>query len=144
MSFDPERIPTADVEDILYLVQEMTRRHEESDDDNIGPETATIIMIARYPGQIGKVHAIMERMRLLPQMMKDPRMKGWSMDKLEDCVLTSEAVFRAVARCPVRYDRVADQTYFDADEFFVIVLDETPAEGHRVTSARPKACDDGW
>jgi hypothetical protein len=129
MSFDPERIPNADVEDILYLIQEMARRHQESDDDNIGLETAAIIMIARYPGQIGKVHAIMERMRLLPLMMKDPRMKVWSMDKLDDSVLTSQAVFRAVARCPVRYDRVADRTYFNADEFFGIVLDETPAEG---------------
>ena len=81
MSFDPETIPPASVEDILYLVQEMARRHEESDGDNIGFETATIIMIARYPGQIEKVHAIMERMRLLPQMMEDPRMKGWSMDQ---------------------------------------------------------------
>ena len=129
MSFDPERIPPASVEDILYLVQEMARRHEESDDDDIGLETATIIMIARYPGQIEKVHAIMERMRLLPEMMKEPRMKGWSMDKRDDCVLTSEAVFRAVAKCPVRYDREADRTYFDADEFFRVVLDETPTEG---------------
>jgi hypothetical protein len=107
----------------------MARRHEESDDDNIGLETATIIMIARYPGQVEKVHAIMERMRLLPQMMEDPRMRGWSMDKRDDSVLTSEAVFRAVAKCPVRYDQVTDRTYFDADEFFRVVLDETPTEG---------------
>jgi hypothetical protein len=129
MSFDPERIPPAGLEDILHLVQEMARRHQETDDDDIGLETATIIMIARYPGQVEKVHAIMERMRLLPQMMKDPRMKGWSIEKRDDCVLTSEAVFRAVANCPVRYDRVADRTYFDADEFFSVVLDETPAQG---------------
>ena len=129
MSFDPERIAPADLEDILYLVQEMARRHEESDNEDIGMETAAIIMIARYPGQVQKVHTIMERMRLVPEMMKDPRMRGWTIDKHDDCVLTSEAVFRAVAKCPVRYDRTTDRSYFDADEFFRIVLDETPSGG---------------
>jgi hypothetical protein len=107
----------------------VARRHEESDDDSIGLETAAIIMVAPYPGQVEKVHAIMERMRLLPKMMKEPRMKGRSMDKRDDCVLTSEAVFRAVAKYSVRYDRVSDRTYVDADEFFRVVPGETPAEG---------------
>ena len=86
-------------------------------------------MVARYSGQAEKVHAIMQRMRLLPPMMEDPRMKGWTMDKRDDSVLTSEAVFRAVAKCRVRYDPAADRSHFDADEFFSIVRDETPPEG---------------
>ena len=128
MSFDIARVPPASVEDILYLVQELDRRHQEGEED-IGFETAAMIIIARYPGQVERVHAIMERMRLLPTMMDDPRMKGWTMDKREDSVLTNETVFRAVAKCPVQSDRAADRSYFESDEFFKIVLDENPAEG---------------
>ena len=53
--FDPERIPSVSVEDVLYMVQEMARRHKESDDEDLGLGTATMIMIARYPGQVGMV-----------------------------------------------------------------------------------------
>jgi hypothetical protein len=61
-------------------------------------------------------------------MTKDARMRGWSFEGSEPgSLLTSEAVFRAAALCPLH--AVKGELQFDADEFFGIALAETPSEG---------------
>jgi hypothetical protein len=54
-------------------------------------------------------------------------MRGWTLKGIEDgCLLTSEAIFRAAAKCSLRAN--AKRVWFDADEFFQIALSETSPE----------------
>ncbi len=117
---------TIDPEEILYVVTEMTRRHDKRE----APDwfTSIGVLVERYPGDVERVFCITERMRCLVQMMKDSRMRRWTVDaKDPSCSITNEAVFRAAAKCPLvlRKKRMS----FDADEFFRIVLEESDSEG---------------
>lgn len=54
-------------------------------------------------------------------------MKGWSMDTDDPtCALTHEAVFRATAKAPLHHR--GQRLGFDPDEFFALVLNETPSD----------------
>ena len=113
-------------EEIIYLVQEMAKLHDEGRDPDW--ESSVLILVKRYPGEPGKTHCISERMRCLLEMTKDVRMRGWTMEGPEEgCLLTSEAVFRAAALCPLHGG--SRRVWFDADEFFSIALGEMPSEG---------------
>jgi hypothetical protein len=67
---------------------------------------------------------------LLKRLLSDERIRGWTLQGIEKgCLLTNEAIFRAVAKCPVRAN--AKRVWFDADEFFEIALKEwSPKAGH--------------
>ena len=119
--------------EILSLVLEMTRLHQEGEKPDF--YTAVGILSQRHKKmktgtRIKKTFAITERMQCLARLMetKDERMRGWTMETIdEDSMLTNDAVFTATALCSIK--RVDDQTSFDADEFFDIVLRECEAEG---------------
>jgi len=113
-------------EEIIYLVKEMTRLRDEGHEPNW--YTSIGILAERYRNERGKPFCITERMECLAEMMKDPRMRGWSLDgPQEGCMITSEAVFTATAKCTLQANE--KQFWFDADEFFNIALMSTPSEG---------------
>ncbi|HEX3747614.1 MAG TPA: hypothetical protein VHW09_26950 [Bryobacteraceae bacterium] len=113
-------------DEIVSLVQEMAKRHDEG--KPTGWEAGAIILARLYPGRPARAHCISERMQCLAEMAKDVRMRGWSFEGPEDgCLITNEAVFRGAALCPMRAGQ--NRVRFDPDEFFAIVLAETPSEG---------------
>ncbi len=113
-------------EEIVYLVTEMAKRHDEGADWY----TQIAILADRYPMPSERPFAISERMECLLKMLKDERMRGWSMEVPDNhgCILTNEAVFRAAALVPLHI--VGERFKFDAEEFFSIVLGEADAEGN--------------
>jgi hypothetical protein len=71
---------------------------------------------------------VSERMRCLAELMKDPRMRRWTIEDPDPaCMITNHAVFHAVAKCSLQMDE--KKVWFDADEFFRIVLEECEPEG---------------
>jgi hypothetical protein len=69
-------------------------------------------------------------MRCLNDMLGDDRMRGWTIKGIEEgCLITNEAIFRAVAKCPLKAS--AKRTWFDADEFFNIALRDIQRNGIR-------------
>jgi hypothetical protein len=115
-----------DPEDIIFLVKEMTKLREEG--RNVDWATSIFILRDLYESDADKMFCVSERMRCLSKLMKDPRMKGWTIEDPDpECIITNHAVFRAVAKCMLRFDE--KRTWFDADEFFRIVLEECDAEG---------------
>ena len=114
-------------EEIFYLVKEMSRHHEEGREADW--EVSVLILISRYPKDPDRALCIAERMRCLREIMKDDRMGGWSLKTNDpECSMTNEAVFRSVAKCPLRTD--ADHIWFDPDEFFDLTLREVESEGN--------------
>jgi hypothetical protein len=113
-------------EEILYLVQEMNELRKEGHEIDFYMTVA--VLHNRYGDDHMRMHCLSTRMHCLSVLMKDPRMRGWSMQAIEaECVLTNEAVFHATAKCALLGD---DRTcYFSADEFFEVVLKETGSEG---------------
>jgi hypothetical protein len=117
-----------DVAEVLYLVREMARLHEEREPGEVGMESAVAILAEKYRDDLDRVHCIMERMRCLRRLLTDDRMKGWTTKGIEDgYLLTNEAIFRAVAKCRLRGN--SRRMWFDSDEFFGIALSETEPEG---------------
>jgi hypothetical protein len=115
-------------EEILYLVKEMARLHEEGSE----PDWYSMVFILsdRYKRRMSKVLPIVERMGCLVEIMKDERMRGWSMQAIEkDCLLTNDAVFKGVALCPMKQDDDGKRLHFDPDEFFNIVLQQSESQG---------------
>jgi hypothetical protein len=114
-------------EDILYLVTEITKRHDAG--KSVDWYTQIAILHHRYPGSSGKLFAIVERMLCLGTLMHDKRMRGWSTEVPDnpECSMTNEVIFRATALAPLHI--IDDKLQFDAEEFFSIVLRETDAEG---------------
>jgi hypothetical protein len=115
-------------EEILYVVKEMTRLRQEGGE----PDWYSMIFILskRYKRKSDKMFCISERIGCLREMLKDERMRGWSMQTVDkDCLLTNGAVFRGVALCPLKRGEDRKRAYFDPDEFFNIVLQETQSEG---------------
>jgi hypothetical protein len=119
-----------DPEEILYLVQEMARRHDENLD--MGFESAAFVLFEKYKGRddiADRAICVTTRMHCLADLMGDERMHGWTMEtKDPECTLTNGAVFHAVALCPLHLKN--EQYRFDADEFFRIALEEVEPEGH--------------
>jgi hypothetical protein len=120
-------------DEILYIVTNMARLHEEGKNPTF--ETALFILTDHLRGKrnaIGKSVAISERLMCLSHLIhkNDQRMRGWTMEAVEpDCLITNHAVFAATALCPLRKGE-KDRAYFDADEFFDIVLRESDSEGN--------------
>lgn len=117
-----------DDEEIFYLVEEMSRLHQEREPGETDWYSAMALMADKYREDHERIFCIMERMQCLMPMLKDERMRGWTMEGIEEgCLLTNEAIFRAVARCPLKAD--AKRIWFDPDEFFRMALQETESEG---------------
>ena len=115
-------------EEITYLVQEMARLHQERESREVDFYTAVAILAERYGDDHDRCYCVMERMRCLRSLVGDERMKGWTIQGVENgCLLTNEVIFRATAKCPLRAD--AKRVWFDPDEFFNIALRETESEG---------------
>ena len=81
-----------ETEDIIHLVQEMARLHDEGREEGRTPDmySAVRILAERHQGDVGKPACIMQRMRCLEEVMKDSRMRGWSFDGLEEGCLRRE------------------------------------------------------
>jgi len=121
------RLEKLDIEsdEILSLIEEMAERHETNDDVDF--ETVMIVLVRRYPRDPDRAFCISQRVLCLNPMMKDERMRGWTIKTIDpNCTLTNYAVFRAVAKCPLRLDN--DHIRFDSDEFFRLVLEESDSE----------------
>jgi len=119
-------------EEILYIVTNMTRLHEEGEKPDF--QTALFILSDHYRGKrnaVDKVFVITERLQCLGNLIRknDERMRGWTLEAVEpDCMITNTAVFAATALCPLRRGE-KDRPYFDPNEFFDIVLRESDSEG---------------
>jgi len=119
------------LEEIMYVVLNMTRLHEEGKNPCL--ETAMLMLADRYKRRKNaaqKCFVIIQRIHCLLRLIesKDERMRSWTIDTVDpDCMLTNQAVFTATALCPMR--RQNEQTYFQPDEFFDIVLRESESNG---------------
>jgi hypothetical protein len=117
-------------QEIMYLVEEMARLHDERGVGQVDSYTVVAILAERYRGTEahGRSFCIMERMRCLNSLLPDDRMRGRTLQGIEEgCLFTNEAIFRAAAKCPLRAD--AKRIWFDADEFLKTALSETEPEG---------------
>jgi hypothetical protein len=119
-----------DPDDVAYLAQEMAGRDRQ---ENIDFFTLIAILGRRFRGQeksADRIFCISARMECLSElMMKDERMRGWTIDiDTPQCTFAHAAVFRAAAVCTLRVD--GDRFYFNADEFFNIALAEIEPEGN--------------
>jgi hypothetical protein len=56
----------------------MAKRHDEGYENSF--ESSVIILADRFPDENIRSLCLMERMRCLTEVMKDDRMRGWSMD----------------------------------------------------------------
>jgi hypothetical protein len=118
-------------EEILYVVNSVTRLHEEGQKPDF--YTAMFILTDHYRGKknaVDKVFVITERLRCLANLIEqnDERMRGWTMEAVEPgCMITNTAVFSAAALCQLK--GAENRPYFDADEFFDICLRESESEG---------------
>ncbi len=117
--------------EILYVVTNMARLHEEGKDPDF--HTAMFLVTDRHKGKknaVEKSFVIIERLQCLGRLIKskDARLRGWTMEGIEEgCLLTNEAVFAATALCPMKKED--ERMYFDPDEFFDIVLRESESQG---------------
>jgi hypothetical protein len=112
--------------EILYLVREMTAQHKAGGE--IDWYSSVGILMGKYGKDVDRVFCITERMSCLAPLMKDPRMRGWKFQDIDpDCVITSDAIFKATAICPLRAN--CEHCWFDVEEFFKIVLEQTDAGG---------------
>lgn len=120
-------------EEILYVVTNMSRLHEDEKNPNF--YTAMFIVTDHYKGKknaVEKSFVIIERLQCLTRLIekKDARMRGWTMEGVEEgCLLTNEAVFTATALCPMKKKEDERWMNFDPDEFFDIVLRESESQG---------------
>jgi hypothetical protein len=86
--------------DILFLVEEMGRLHDE------GCETSWFTQIGilseLFPAHSDEPYCIMERMQCLIKLMGEDRMRGWTMKTIDrTCTLTNRAVFTATSTVPI-------------------------------------------
>jgi hypothetical protein len=117
-------------EEIAYLVDEMARQHQERKQGEVDFYTAVAILAERYRERQDhhRSFCVMERMRCLTDLLGDDRIRGWTIQGIEEgCLLTNEAIFRAVAKCPLK--AAAKRLWFDPDEFFDIALSEMESAG---------------
>jgi hypothetical protein len=118
-----------DPEDVAYLVLEMARRDQTADADFF---TLIEILGERFRGRkksADRMFCISTRMECLSELMKDERMRGWTIETNDpECTLANWAVFHAAAVCTLQVEN--DRFYFDADEFFEIALEGIEPEGH--------------
>jgi hypothetical protein len=115
-------------EDVVYLAQEMARRDQPEEADFF---TLIEILGERFRGQeksADRMFCISTRMECLSELMKDERMRGWTIEMNTRCTLANWAVFHAAAVCTLQVQD--DRFYFDAEEFFRIALEEIEPEGH--------------
>lgn len=117
-------------EEITHLVEEMARQHQDRRPGEVDFYTAVAILAERYRDSQDhhRSFCVLERMRCLNELLCDERMRGWTIQGIQEgCLLTNEAIFRAVAKCPLKAN--AKRVWFDPDEFFTIALSETESEG---------------
>lgn len=113
--------------EILFLVTEMARNHDEGNDTNWYTQVG--ILASLYPDKPERAIAIVERMQCLIGLFGDERMRGWTLASRDpNCIITNGAVFRATALAPIHL--IGEKFVFDADEFFSLALCETDAEGN--------------
>jgi hypothetical protein len=116
-------------EDVTYLAQEIARCDRAEDADFF---TLIAILGQRFRGQeksADRMFCISTRMECLSELMKDKRMRGWTIETNDpQCTVANAAIFYAAAICTLRVED--DRFYFDADEFFRIALEGIEPEGH--------------
>lgn len=117
-----------DPKDVAYLALEMAQRNQ----TDVDFFTLIAILGERFRGQensADRMFCISTRMECLSELMKDERMRGWTIETDNPrCTLANWAVFYAAAVCTLRVQD--DCFYFEADEFFKIALQEVEPEGH--------------
>jgi hypothetical protein len=115
-----------DPEDILFLVEEMGRLHDERCETSWFAPIG--ILYELFPDHSDEPYCIIERMQCLIKLMGEDRMRGWTMKTIDPtCTLTNRAVFTATSTVPIRGDD--NNRWFDADEFFAVALMDTPSSG---------------
>jgi hypothetical protein len=119
-------------EEIIWLVKELGQRRAEGEKADY--VAASFMLFQKYDRDDDEQHdkplVIMQRMDCLIKLVEqnDERMRGWTLEgKEEGCLLTNGAVFRATALCRIR--RKDNHAYFNADEFFDMVLTESEPVG---------------
>lgn len=112
--------------ELTDLVQEINK--DDHEDGQTDWYTAVAILANRYKGDPDRAFCVLKRIECLLALMKEPRMRGWSVETTEPgCVVTHHAAFEAAARCPLRLS--GDHFYFNPDEFFRIALEKRAPEG---------------
>jgi hypothetical protein len=112
--------------EILDLVGEMAELHEEGEHPDWF--AAAAITVRNFHSSSDKAFCIMERMGCLVAIMKDSRMRGWTIKKAdEEFVFTRYSVFAATAKCALQINE--KRIFFNPEEFFSIALTETDSEG---------------
>ena len=106
-------------EEIRFVVRELTKHRTSSHDGDWF--TAMAILVQRYPGDLKRSCCISDRMECAVPLLNDRRMQGVAPDARNTSGSSSQALFHAVAKCPLRTD--GRRVWFDADEFFAIADD---------------------
>jgi RHS repeat-associated protein len=126
-SMDEVQRMVIEPDEITSLVREMNLRNQKQEE--VDWYTCMAILFDRYPGDVPRTFCINERMQAFLPLMEDKRIRGWTSVGPElGCNITNEAIFRAVARCPLRADE--EKIWFDPDESFRIALEESKPERH--------------
>lgn len=106
-------------EEIRFVVRELAK------DQNSGREgdwyTAMTVLVQRYPGDLKRACCISDRMECAIPLMNDRRMQEIAEEARHTSSSSSQAMFHAVAKCPLRTD--GRRVWFDPNEFFAIADD---------------------
>ena len=106
-------------EEIRFVVRELAKDQNSSRDGDWF--TAMAILVQRYPGDLKRSCCISDRMECAVPLMNDRRMQGIAEEARHTSSSPSQAMFHAVAKCPLRTD--GRRVWFDPDEFFAIAED---------------------
>lgn len=108
-----------DPEEIRFIVRELTKEQNSSREAEW--YALMTILVQRYPGDLQRSCCISDRMECAVPLMKDRRMKEIAPDLKDTSRSTTQALFHAVAKCPLRTD--GKRVWFDPDEFFALADD---------------------
>ena len=106
-------------EEIRFVVRELAKDQNSRRDGDW--YTAMTILVQRYPGDLKRACCISDRMECAVPLMNDRRMQPIAQEARHTSSSSSQAMFHAVAKCPLRTD--GRRVWFDADEFFAFVDD---------------------
>jgi hypothetical protein len=126
-------IPTIKIEpeEIIYLVEQMQAPSRGSTDNGGGFFASMAILGNRYRGEkncVDRMFCIQTRMECLAGLMKDDRMRGWTMETNDPkWTVTNGAIFHATALCPLLIE--SGRFHFNPDEFSRIALEVAEPEG---------------
>jgi hypothetical protein len=111
-------------DEILDLVEAVDRRRAEGRADPFG--TPIAVLNEKYPDDLFRTVAILERMRCMSEVMRDDRMRAWRWTDANGRPIIHDAVFRVTATAPIRWGH--QPIRFDPEVFLKLVLAEAPPE----------------